>query len=593
MSSNAFSVKDDEYLDWHHRPEVVSRAIEYSFRHIELSTRSSWNLHNGKHSYYHLNISQLKLAKKIIEDAHKEGRKDVYILDSGAGDFQSCDAFAEYLNDHRFVLPQGMTFHIIGTRGEHYEGKAIEQIGPCKVYKFGSFKIEEHQEELRKRGLDLKDKIDLTISNWAHRHYVDSLGTWGQLFQTTRPKTGLILMDWCYYLYEGETFENKVDAFHKSRDHLLDLLLHINAPFLFQPHGDGFNRETDRFILRRENDTPLKLPLAYKEVQGCDGRHFDIGSHHVVVFKVLDPPFKADKRKKHFVESLSENGGWSNDSLWGDLALFQWLTTNDLMDDFFYSFQQLFQIKKDQEEVIPLYSSEEVVKRKEERLEKNNQTARLEKDIQGKKKQFFSSLKFYLPREIEPVAVGIANGARKIERSLFQTLRQGNFEEAQSLVDKGADVNRVFDYSPFNKTLLDFAISTADFPKGTIPFLLKNRAKTQDACLDNALYFYKTFEEVQLLIQHGIEIKDVNLALYRSISRGELDLIDLFISKGGNVNAFINGLPMIYGASYNNKTWNYLIERGAKGTWGNELSKRPIESAISPENLTQKSPHDL
>ena len=590
MASTAFSMENEDNslnysLNYQHRPQYVQDTIEDCFRGLESFTQSSWNIYNGRETYDHLNISQRKLAKKIVEDAHKEGRKDVYILDSGAGNFQSCDAFAKYINEHRSVLPEDMTVHIIGTRGERYEGKEVEQIGLCKIYKFGLFKIEDHQNEFCKRGLEIEGQIDLTISNWAIRHYADPLGTWLRFFNTTRPKTGLMIMDWCYYLYETEPCQNKLEAFTASRDHLLDLLMHINAPFLFQACGDGWERETDRFAVRRKDDKPLELPLAYAGIKGCYGLDYDIGSSQFVKFKVLDPAFKANKLKRQF-ESINQGLGYSSANfLWGDVNLFQWFKTNGLISESFYSnpFQQLFQIKKGEDEITPLYTPEEITQKKQELSEKAERRAEKEKliklknqEIDKKRKDFFSSLKIQLPREIRPVAEGIANGAREIEYSLWAALRQGNFEEAQSIINSGADVNRVFDYSWFDKTLLDYATATREFPKETIHFLLKNGAKTREANLDNALYFYKSVEDVKLLVTYGVEIKDVDLALYRSIDRGEQELIDLFISKRGNVNSFINGLPMIYGASGRNETWNYLIDKGAKGACDQEMPKRPI-----------------
>ncbi len=583
LSSSAFAMNEGEYFDWQKRPPAIVQAIDSSFQALEPKVRSSWNIYNGRASYDHLNISQLKLAKRIIEDAHKEGRTDVYILDSGAGDFQSCDAFANYIHDHRFVLPKGMTIHIIGTRGERYLGKEVEQIGNCRVYKFGSFKIEEHQQELRKRGLNLDKKIDLTISNWANRHYVDPLGTWMQLFETTRPKTGLLLMDWCYYLYEGEALENKVHAFSRSRDHLLDLLLNINASFLLHPTGDGWTRNLDRFLIRRDSGSPLRLPLAYKGVGSCSNIDFDIGSGSIVTFKVLDPAFNSKKRKDFLDKSLldPENQQKWHFSLWGNAELFQWLEDNSLINIGWSNFniRQCFNVLKDDMLVVPLYTPEEVKAKEKEEITKRDEENMMIDRVNGHKKKFLASLKSLLPPEIRPAAVGIANGARDIEHSLWDALTKGNFQEAQGLVDRGADVNRVFPHSAFSSrnTLLDHALALGQFPQGTIPFLLNNGARTDGASLDEALYSYKSSEDVKLLLAHGIEIKDVNLSLARSIARGEIDLIDLFISRGGNVNAYINCLPMIYEASYcDPNIWNYLIDRGAKGSLGNDLPKRAL-----------------
>ena len=150
-------------LDPEDRPDEITQNINLRFQELERYSDGNWNIHSGSSTYNHLNIDLFKFARKIIEDAAAYGRHDVYILDSGAGGFQSCDAFEEFINDSRYVLPPNMKVYIIGTRGETYLGKEVETKGICTLYKLGGFKIEEHTKELLKRGLNLKGKIDLTI----------------------------------------------------------------------------------------------------------------------------------------------------------------------------------------------------------------------------------------------------------------------------------------------------------------------------------------------------------------------------------------------------------------------------------------------
>ncbi|MBS0185623.1 MAG: hypothetical protein JSS34_04695 [Proteobacteria bacterium] len=193
------------------------------------------------------------------------------------------------------------------------------------------------------------------------------------------------------------------------------------------------------------------------------------------------------------------------------------------------------------------------------------------------KKKFFASLKTYLPKEIPPAAVGRANMAREIEYHVYDALCIGDFDRAQAAVDNGADLNRCFDFPGLcPEPLLSYVTQSSRYPDGAVGFLLRNGAKPLRSSVDNALYFGRSDEEIRLLIQYGAPVS-VDLALYRSLGKGRKILIDLFLDLGGQVNVFMNGLPIIYGAQYCPEAWNYMIDLGAKGCFNEDLPRKRVQ----------------
>ncbi len=554
---------EDHYVRGKAPPSFVSSASENCFWHLThlKYDQSGWGLYNGSATYDHLSIDQHKFSRKIVEDALKAGRKSVAFLDVGAGNFQSCDAWATYFNE---TFPQlDITIHIVGIRGEHYNGKEIENIGNCRVSKFGYFKLEDLENEFSRRNVDLK--FDLTVSNWSFRHLVDPLRTLVQVFNRTSPQ-GFVLSDWFYYLYDGEEFDTKYDAFQTSRRHLLDFLRALKMPFLFYPKAEWSSKTVDCFLVQKSEDRSLELPLAYKDLRCCNGEFFDLAAAEVVRFKVMDPNYKAVKLQAQF-ESTSQT------NLCGDLSLFQWLQTNGLTCQHTRLYEQFFIING--EEITPWRTPQEVLQAQLEADKKLKRQLALKEKISRTKTAFYASLKNQLKQfEIAPVAEGRSNMCRDIEWDLYSALRSGNFEGAQVLIDNGANANRYFDFGGRScKNFLDFA-AQGDFKKGSISFLLRNNAKTEyQGTLDNALYFYAPAEDIELLVKYGYQ-GDLDLSLFRAIAHGEKRLIDLFLSLGANVNSFINGHPMIYGSSGDKDIWNYLLGKGAKGHHGEDLPPR-------------------
>ncbi|MBS0186220.1 MAG: hypothetical protein JSS34_07815 [Proteobacteria bacterium] len=390
MASSLFGMEED-FLDWRARPASIVNSIESSYSQLNRSyslPTSSWGLFNGGPSYDILGVDQCKLFLRLMEIAHQERRTDVYFLDHGAGNFQSCDAMAKYINDHQYVLPKGMRAYIVGTRGKKYLGNIIEEVGICKVYKFGSFKIEEHENELLKRGFGAHIQFALTVSRWAQRHLVDVLGTYLQLYERTH-RGGFLIMDWGYYLYAGEICNHRTSVSDIARAHLLDLLLFTKSPFLFLPCGDWSSKTLDSFLLQKTHNQPLRLPLSYEGTESFDKDVYDIASGCMVRFKVHDSQFK----KWHHVEEAAlalyrsqdfpENPLNDYNVLWGDLKLFNWIREHRLTTEHTARFQQLFQIGSKSLTVTPLYSYAETCQRKAEVSQKASRFAEKEKKIRA------------------------------------------------------------------------------------------------------------------------------------------------------------------------------------------------------------------
>ncbi len=566
LSSSLLAGPDDEYLDWRDRPASLQATIDWQFKELQKKKNSSWGIYNGDASYGILDINEANVALKLLRDAHQEGHEDIWFLDVGAGNFQLGDSLAQTLklSDE---IPLGMHVNIIGIRGESYYGEDMVTMGPITLYKFGAFKIENLEEEFNHRNLNLRGKIDFIVSRWSMRHLVDPLGTWVQLYDLLRPKLGVMLMDWFYYLEENESLysdDTKSAAFQNQRSHLLKLLNFIGDPFLIKT-GNPSAKQTDQFILQKRHVDPLRIPLVYEETELCDRQLFDIGSSRLTHFKLIGSDFL----KQHPLHDLI--GLSSNDkSLYGDLNLFRWVKANNLGYTLSSPnvFDQLHYLNESLE-LTPLYSQEEIMERKRIILAEKEKETREEDHRKKANKAVLTELTD--TRKKTPPHPYYEAGP--LEYGVYSALRRGDFVSAQSYINQGANLERLFHFVPQPQTLLAYACSY-EFPYGSIALLLKNNASIRTACLDDALRF-RSEDDVFSLLGAGIAIENPSLALARSIERELYELVNYFVHElGFDVNAFISSRSMIYMAQYNERMWNHLIDLGAKGCFEETLEKK-------------------
>ncbi len=307
---------------WKGRTEEINSRISYAFNRIVSDTASIWGKFNGSDTYQIGGIKEHKLMRKIIQEAPPEC-KHFYALDIGAGNYQWGRALAKYLNAKKDI-PQDVTIHIIGIRGETNLDKPATKLGQCILYQYGAFQIETLEDELQKRGLQLANKVDLVVSRWCLRHLVDPLGTFTQAYDLLRPKTGHLLLDGFIFLYENEQMSRSLNF--NSR--MIRLCLETRAPFVtFDPTDPP---SLNHFVVNKPNAHPCHVQKQYLGSESVDQKFYQIGSETVTRFKAPqenegptlllnagDYDYRGDKG---LYERLRQNGLlYDTNLVWGPL----------------------------------------------------------------------------------------------------------------------------------------------------------------------------------------------------------------------------------------------------------------------------------
>lgn len=266
MSITKFSYTD--------RPVVVQDHIDSSFDELsKLYTINEINWsHAGSSKYGICGISEHQLIKRVIQEV-PEDQKDVYVIDIGAGAFQWVEALKKSIEEDR-NFPLDKKVHIIGVRGEPYLGKRIIETDRTKLYRLGSFKIEEIFIEFQKMGFSFEKVFDVAISSWTLRHLVDGIGTFEQIVnRLLRPGAGIFLFDGFFIANPTE----RPCAILKSRIRLIQLLIDTKLPFLWHPKtANGTEYE---FILKKTSHEDSILPIQYGgECQEINGRRYQCQS---------------------------------------------------------------------------------------------------------------------------------------------------------------------------------------------------------------------------------------------------------------------------------------------------------------------------
>jgi SAM-dependent methyltransferase len=305
------------YLDWRERPEPLQQVISTAFDALVRQTESHWEC-NGEARYDTLGINEHTLMKTAIQQAPKE-RKAFYALDIGAGNFQWCHALADFINNQA-DLPKDVTIHIIGIRGERYLGDQITTKGQCKIYSFGSFRVEELSNDFKKYDLDLTDRIDLAVSRWCFCHLADPCGTFVQTYDLLRPQTGFLILDGFTFLLDRYgSMPNGRDLTDVNR-FMTQLILDTKAPFLTKQFAWRSSFASQKFILQRPNASPCLLPMSYLRVSPIREERYH---QHCVTFQRT--PQKSDDEHICLLTTFSDF-----ERLQGDKALYNWLRSNNL-----------------------------------------------------------------------------------------------------------------------------------------------------------------------------------------------------------------------------------------------------------------------
>jgi len=297
-------------LDWHDRPASVKAHIETTFRKISADKSSKEWLYSGGENYGLCGINEIKLIRKIIQEA-PTSQKKFWIMDIGAGDFQWTLNVAERLGKAT-DLPDDITIHLVGLRGERDLEEHTIKLGRCQRYNLGGIKIEELSSELSER-FDLINKVDLIVSRWTFRHLTDPTGTFIQAFNLLRPGSGMMALDGFFSIIRLNQ-----DEYEDNRA-MMRIIMDTHALFLSRCYTAG--RSMNHFLIKRVDDTPCALPLRYSNVRTIPSHSYQASAGKIIKFvrtpQEEDEPIVLPRR---FYQTT------------GDKSLYEWLRSNGLFN---------------------------------------------------------------------------------------------------------------------------------------------------------------------------------------------------------------------------------------------------------------------
>jgi hypothetical protein len=239
------------------RPAAVQSAIDKSFERKKKILAKDWGF-GGRPHYYLLGFQDDGLLKTLA--LRNPAKKDVYIMDVGCGNGQWGKNAQSVLRDST-IKKTGKHFHILSITGGIECDDKVERSDNVTLYQLSQFKIENIDEELTKRGFDLKGKIDLMVSSWTLQHLVDPFGTLQQMYALLAPAHGMLLATGFRFQFNSD----RAQRFPKKNESLL--AHNAITPLFFDNILMGTLGD---FLLMRNDEQELVLPLGYGEPSDCE-----------------------------------------------------------------------------------------------------------------------------------------------------------------------------------------------------------------------------------------------------------------------------------------------------------------------------------
>lgn len=234
------------------RPEKVQAAVDKAFEANRGAGTETW-LYNGLKTYGLVGINEEALIKHFISLK----KKDIHIMDVGCAGGLWGRNIAQILQEK--YKDTDTRFHILSiTGGQECPEEKSEINGNIVLQQLNQFKIENIDEELIKRDFDLRNKVDLIVSNWTMRHLADPFGTVAKMYTLLNPSKGKLLTNGFLFKYENSS---KTETFPGMRHDHAYILAGSNAHALFYSIKTG--RDLHACLLERNDARPLELPLQY------------------------------------------------------------------------------------------------------------------------------------------------------------------------------------------------------------------------------------------------------------------------------------------------------------------------------------------
>lgn len=242
------------------RPEFVENKITAALKNLQKQDPESYFCYNGAPKYSLVGLSDESMVQHI---AHRNpNKKDVYILDVGAGRSQWGSNIFKMIQSK---FPNSKTqFHIISITGSRESIDGIVVGDNVRHYRFNNFKIENITEELKKRGFDLANKVDIIFSRWTLRHLIDPAKTVEELHNLLTPEQGYLLAtDFYLKSHDDNDDKSKESLDLELASKTIDAGSSSTSVLFFRCGRDDSKKY--EFLLERNEETPLCLPLAYPE----------------------------------------------------------------------------------------------------------------------------------------------------------------------------------------------------------------------------------------------------------------------------------------------------------------------------------------
>ncbi len=235
-------------------PVEVQTAIDHAFATIKNKQKDDWTFYKGSSHYGLLDLGDGRLIRHIAHtNTHKS---DIYFMDVGCGDGSWGNNAVKVLEEEATKNPH-IQYHVLSITGGKECVESKESYNNIHLYQLTQFKIENIDEELLKRGFDLKNKVDLIVSHWTLRHLVNPFGTLKRMYSLLTPTYGKLLSNGFLFALEDTP---DIKAFPVGEHY--NALSSQNTVALFNNHDSG--RDAHHFLLMKNNNTnELNIPFTY------------------------------------------------------------------------------------------------------------------------------------------------------------------------------------------------------------------------------------------------------------------------------------------------------------------------------------------
>ncbi len=189
------------------RPLQIQAAVDKAFEKNKTKNGTEWCCNGSGTSCGLLEIDDELMLKYLSSDNHDQ--KEVYIIDVGCGVGRWGQHAMKVLQSEA-CKNSGKKFHIFSITGGKECEEIIQNQDCVTLYQLNQFKIENIDQELSQKGFELKEKVDLIVSNWTLRHLVDPFGTLKRMYTLLTPLKGMLLCNG--FLFKFDDFD-KVQVF--------------------------------------------------------------------------------------------------------------------------------------------------------------------------------------------------------------------------------------------------------------------------------------------------------------------------------------------------------------------------------------------